>query len=191
MRVGIEVPLEGNCPTSQSSWLVANDAVECVRYLRTAEWDSSTLSQDWETMSRSQLCHQPAVILTWMHLQGEEPCPSCSENSQIGVGLENYIGGYVLWLWWQWGAVLWCWFLGNCGKVTGGRTVGSCGFLQVCGGQVAAWMGLDAQRCVTIPAWLQGDLSFLLKPKITGLSGPTTTLLHPVRAQWVHSAACE
>lgn len=26
-------------------------------------------------------------------------------------------------------------------------TLGSCGFLQVCGGQAAAWMGLDGQHC--------------------------------------------
>lgn len=62
-------------------------------------------------------------------------------------------------------------------------TLGFCSFLQVCGGQVAAWMGLDAQHCVHC-AWLQGDLSFQLKPtQITSSTGPTTSLLQAVRAQ--------
>lgn len=37
---------------------------------------------------------------------------------------------------------------------------------------------------VTTPAWLQGGLSFQLKPtQITSSTGPTTSLWQPVRAQ--------
>lgn len=62
-----------------------------MKYLRAAKRDSSTLSQDWETVVHSQLCHQPAVILTWMHLQGKRLVQVGLKIPKLGVLLENHI----------------------------------------------------------------------------------------------------
>lgn len=67
-----------------------------MKYLRTADRDSSTLSRERETMIHSQLCHQPAVILTWMHLWGKRFVQVVLNTPKLESGLKTVSEGMLL-----------------------------------------------------------------------------------------------
>lgn len=167
---------------------------ECMKYLRTAEWDSSTLSQDWETMVHSQLCHWPAVILTWLHLQGRSSLSKlCWKLPDWSLAWKPYLRVCPMTviamrcclvmklpgeLWKSyWGTVGWSSFV-RAVRWAGSSLNGSgCAMLSACS---------------VIHAWLRGDLSLQLKPtEITSSLGSKTSLFQPVRVQWVYNAACD
>lgn len=158
---------------------------ECMKYLRTAEWDSSSLSWNWETMAHSLLWSWPGCICreialsklcwslpnwSWAWKQYERVCPVTVIAMRCCLVMKL-----------PWGIV----------ERLHGRLFVQAASYKLCGGQVAAWRGLDVQCSVTAQSstlgWMGISVCCWNPPKLPVHQAPKLARCS-LSVQWVYNA---